>query len=347
MTSNPVSETSNVSPISRTFREHSTFLPFRRFILLFWPRLAPEHMDSLGSKFRTVRESQGLTLEQMVSRTRIQESYLKALEEDSFGQLPERVFTKGFVRAYARSLNLDEEECLRLFAECSVSFYQAEDERQQKFALLSEGKRKGRTSRVMVVLLVGGLVGLGGLVLLQQQSSMTSTVSPVSQQAVEPNDTALSEPELPGNASESAEDRPPSSSERQIDADSGAVNMETASTTDVDETPEESPADVRPATPSLSSSDTLSIVSPTAASEDEPLVLEIRTLETTWVVVRSDEKEPQEALLQVGETVKWKARERFLLTLGNAGGVEVRLNGELRGPFGETGVVRRNLELRP
>ena len=163
-------------------------------------------MDSLGNKFRTVRESQGLTLEQMASRTRIQESYLKALEEDSFEQLPERVFTKGFVRAYARSLTLDEEECLRLFAECSASFYQEEGEGQRKISLLNEGKRKGRTGRVMVVLLVGGLFLLWGLVFLQQQSPTTSTLSPVSQQAVEPRDTAVSELDLPGNASESAPD---------------------------------------------------------------------------------------------------------------------------------------------
>ena len=134
-------------------------------------------MDSLGNKFQTARESQGLTLGQMVSRTRIQEPHLKALEEGSFEQLPERVFTKGFVRAYARSLDLDEEECLRLFAECSASFYQKEGEGLPKFFLLKEDKHKGRTSRVMVVLLVVGLFLLGGLVLLQQQSPSTSIFS--------------------------------------------------------------------------------------------------------------------------------------------------------------------------
>ena len=67
----------------------------------------------------------------------------------------------------------------------------------------------------------------------------------------------------------------------------------------------------------------------------------------TWVVVRSDENEPREALLQAGEIVRWQANERFLLTLGNAGGVEIRLNGQLRGPFGGSGIVVRNLELRP
>ena len=67
----------------------------------------------------------------------------------------------------------------------------------------------------------------------------------------------------------------------------------------------------------------------------------------TWVVIRSDEDNPREVLLQPGEVVRWQARDRFLLTLGNAGGVEVRLNGELQGPYGETGVVVRDVELRP
>ena len=106
-------------------------------------------MDSLGNRFRTARESQGLTLEQMTSRTRIQKVHLKALEETSFEQLPERVFTKGFVRAYARSLDLDEEECLRLFAECSASFYQEEKEGEgrRRFFPLKGDEHKERTRR--------------------------------------------------------------------------------------------------------------------------------------------------------------------------------------------------------
>jgi cytoskeleton protein RodZ len=302
-------------------------------------------MDSLGNKFQTARESQGLTLGQMVSRTRIQEPHLKALEEGSFEQLPERVFTKGFVRAYARSLDLDEEECLRLFAESSASFYQKEGEGLPKFVLLKEDEHKGRTSRVMVVLLVVGLFLLGGLVLLQQQSPSTSIFSRFSQQAVEPRDEVLSEPERPGNANEVAEDRPPSSIERQVDA--SVANTETAPKTDIAEIPAASAVDDGAPTSSLSPPDPAPILSPTTESEDGPLVLELRTVEMTWVVVRSDENKPEEALLQAGEIVRWQANERFLLTLGNAGGVEVRLNGQLRGPFGGSGIVVRNLELRP
>ena len=305
-------------------------------------------MDSLGNKFRTVRESQGLTLEQMAARTRIQKAHLKALEDDAFAQLPERVFTKGFVRAYARSLDLDEEECLRLFAECSASFYQEEKEGKQlrKMFLLKEDRHREKTSRVMVVLLVGGLFLLGGMVLFHQQSPSTSIFSRFSQQAVEPRDEVASKPEQRGKVNEIAEDRLPSAIEGQVDA-SAAVNTEAASKTDVAGTLAESSVDDGVSTPSFQPPGSTSISSPATRSEDGPLVLEIRTLETTWIVVRSDENEPQEALLQAGETVKWQARERFLLTLGNAGGVEVRLNGQLRGPFGEVGVVVRDLELRP
>lgn len=305
-------------------------------------------MDSLGNRFRTARESQGLTLEQMTSRTRIQKAHLKALEEDSFERLPERVFTKGFVRAYARSLELDEEECLRLFAECSASFYQDEKESEglRKMFLLKEGEHKEKTSRVMVVLLVGGLFLLGGMVLLQQQSPSTSLISRFSQQAVEPHDEVVSEPEQPGSGNEIEAYPPPAGNEGQIDA-SGVTETEPAPTTDVAGIPVESPVDEEGATPSLSPPDPAPISSPTTRSEDDPLVLEIRTLEMTWIVIRSDENDPEEALLRVGEVVRRQANERFLLTLGNAGGVEVRLNGQLRGPFGESGVVVRGLELRP
>lgn len=300
-------------------------------------------MDSLGNKFRTARESQGLTLEQMAARTRIQESYLKALEEDSFEQLPERVFTKGFVRAYARSLNLDEEECLPLFAECSASFYQEEGGDLRKLSLLDEGKRKGRTSRVMVVLLVGGFLLLGGMAVLQQQSPSRSIFSRFSQQPVEPRDEVVSKP---GHANEVVEGRQSSAIVPQ-DGAASVANTEAAPETDAGGTSAESAVDDGEATPSPSSPDSVPAPASTTDSENVPLVLEIRTLEPTWVVVRSDEKEPQEVLLRAGEIIRRQARDRFLLTLGNAGGVEVHLNGELQGPFGETGVVVRDVELRP
>ena len=300
---------------------------------------------SIGNKFQTARESQGFTLEQMVSRTRIQESHLRALEADSFEQLPERVFTKGFVRAYARSLELDEEECLRLFEERSASFYQEEKEGKGigKMFLRKEDVQKERTSRTMVLLLVGGLLLLGGMVVLQQQSPSRSIFSRFSQQPVEPRNGVASKP---GRANEVVEESRSSASAPQ-DGASGVANTEPASETEAGGPSAESAVDDGASTPSVLSPDSTPLSSPSMGSEDGLLVLEIRTLELTWLVVRSDVDKPHEALLHPGEIVRWQANERFLLTLGNAGGVEVRLNGELQGPFGETGAVVKDVEIRP
>lgn len=271
-------------------------------------------MASLGNKLQTARETQGFTLEQMASRTRITESHLRALEADSPEQLPERVFTKGFVRAYARALGLDEEECLRSFEEDSASFYQKEGEEIRKRFLRKQGIQKERTRRARVVLLVGGLLLLGGLVLLQQQSPSKSIFPRFSQQPIEP----------------------------PLDA-SIVSNREPDPETEAAGTPAESEVDDGASTSSESSPDS----APVSTTDSENVVLEIRTLDTTWAVIRSDQDKPEEVLLRAGEVLRRRARDGFLLTLGNAGGVEVRLNGQLQGPFGESGVVVRDVELRP
>ncbi|MYG41195.1 MAG: helix-turn-helix domain-containing protein [Nitrospira sp. SB0677_bin_15] len=297
-------------------------------------------MASLGNKLQTAREAKGFTLGQIASKTRISESHLRALEADSLDQLPERVFTKGFVRAYARSLELDEEECLRLFEEGSASFYQKEKEGKEtrKRFLGRQGIQKERTSRVMVVLLVGGPLLLGGIVLFQQQSPSGSIFSRFPQQPVEPRDEVVSKP---GRANEVVEDHRSSAVVSQ-DGASSVKNEGPATEIDA-EIPLEAPVDDGASTPSALSPD--SAPAPTTDSED--VVLEIRTLDVTWAVIRSDEDTPQEFLLRAGEVIRRRARDRFLLTLGNAGGVEVRLNGQLQGPFGEPGTVVRDVELRP
>ena len=75
--------------------------------------------------------------------------------------------------------------------------------------------------------------------------------------------------------------------------------------------------------------------------------LEIEATQLTWVVVKSDEQDPNEALLQPGQRNTWKANKQFVLTLGNAAGVVIRLNGQPQGPFGKPGQVVRDIRLRP
>ena len=85
-------------------------------------------MDSVGEYLKEAREAQGMSLDQVASLTRIQLQFLQALEDEDFVKLPEHVFTKGFVRTYARSLGIDEDEALRRFSETAGSFYEKDED---------------------------------------------------------------------------------------------------------------------------------------------------------------------------------------------------------------------------
>jgi cytoskeletal protein RodZ len=81
-------------------------------------------LSAFGEKLRKQREHRGITLEAVANTTKISTRMLKALEDEHFDQLPGGVFNKGFVRAYARQVGLNEEEAindyLAALAECQL-----------------------------------------------------------------------------------------------------------------------------------------------------------------------------------------------------------------------------------
>jgi cytoskeletal protein RodZ len=70
------------------------------------------YVGAFGEKFRRQRERRGLELDAISNTTKISTRMLRALEDEHFDQLPGGVFNKGFVRAYARQIGLDEEEAV-------------------------------------------------------------------------------------------------------------------------------------------------------------------------------------------------------------------------------------------
>lgn len=69
-------------------------------------------MDSFGTQLKTQREKRKITLDDVSASTKISNRFLSALETDRFDQLPGGIFNKGFVRAYARYLGLDEDQAV-------------------------------------------------------------------------------------------------------------------------------------------------------------------------------------------------------------------------------------------
>jgi cytoskeleton protein RodZ len=64
-------------------------------------------MKEIGQLLKQTRESQGKTLEEISSLTKIQLPTLVALEDGDFGRLSNKAFIKGFIRNYAKVLGLD------------------------------------------------------------------------------------------------------------------------------------------------------------------------------------------------------------------------------------------------
>lgn len=74
-------------------------------------------MGSLGSYLSSAREARGMDLHEAAQATRISVHYLKAMEEEDFSRLPGEVFVRGFLKSYAKFLNLSEPEVMRRYQE--------------------------------------------------------------------------------------------------------------------------------------------------------------------------------------------------------------------------------------
>lgn len=81
-------------------------------------------MGSFGERMRREREMRGIKLEEITESTKISRRNLLALEEEHFDRLPGGIFNKGFVRAYARFLGLDEDQAVHDFMTASADYDQ-------------------------------------------------------------------------------------------------------------------------------------------------------------------------------------------------------------------------------
>src|ERR1044072_9345436 len=72
-------------------------------------------MPTLGEELKQRREERDITLADISEATRIGTRFLKAIESDNFSVLPGGIFTRSFIRAYAKQVGMDEDEALVLY----------------------------------------------------------------------------------------------------------------------------------------------------------------------------------------------------------------------------------------
>lgn len=70
---------------------------------------------TLGEKLTKFRSEARLTIADMAKATKIQAKYIEFLERGQYEKLPADVYVRGYLRSYARYLNIDESMLVRLY----------------------------------------------------------------------------------------------------------------------------------------------------------------------------------------------------------------------------------------
>jgi cytoskeleton protein RodZ len=78
-----------------------------------------------------------------------------------------------------------------------------------------------------------------------------------------------------------------------------------------------------------------------------PYRLVARASEATWIRVRTEDGRLTEETVPAGQTREWVSNRPFVLTVGNAGGVTLELNGRTLPPLGPSGAVISRIVLPP
>ncbi|MBK9305555.1 MAG: helix-turn-helix domain-containing protein [Nitrospira sp.] len=308
-------------------------------------------MESVGEFFRQVRETKGLTVDEVASKTRIRADFVKALEDGNFAKLPDQVFARGFVRSYARSLGLDEEDAIHRFIQSAGSFYEKQDERERLKVRQVEEDRKRQANRKTVAIAIGLAVLTLIFLLSREQSAVFRQGAP--EPASLAKRPAQAGKDLPEPSARGPEHAPETSKPSEVPA---GLSKPTADTSPKQEANSTAVAvsKVEPgvvsavSTASPGSDGPLAGLSLNGAVDrgDGQLVLDLEATELSWVVVQIDNGSPQESLLRPGEKSHWTGQDQFILTLGNAGGVKAELNGKPQKPFGPSGKVARDIVLK-
>lgn len=280
---------------------------------------------TLGAYLRSLREAKGSSLEDMARSTRVGIRHLEALEEERLVDLPSPVFVRGFIRAYCSFLRESPEAALGHYQELAGERAAAE---AASTPPRPRNTRAGSSVLLGLALLLVLGIGLAVLNLTVRRQPET----PVSTGKIEPRPAPAPAP-TPAAGPPRAAATPPA----QPPPAPAAEPTRPASP------PAPSPPTAAPPATPASPTAPAPTVAPKAAPGAQRLV--IKAVEPTWIRVQTDEGRIAEELLPAGASREWTADRRFLVTIGDAGGVELTLNGRSLPPLGAKGTVIRRLEL--
>ena len=300
-------------------------------------------LQSLGEWLRQAREARKLSLAEAEEVTRIRQKYLAALEAGRWDEMPNDVVGRGFLRNYARFLGLDPQEALdrlrgrepapppgpaippleeeRPSEPVRPPEVPAAEVRPADYALLEEELFEPRRvpwfkwlGRALVILSLLA-VGFGSWAywnnphLLASVGLLPPTPTPTPTSTIPPTPRVIRITATP------------------TDTPTSTITPTPTATATL--RPTRTPTPTPTVTPTIR---------PTPA---EGLEVFVHVTDRCWVEVYTDAQEAFVGLIEPGDDRAWQAQERIQMTIGNAGGVEITVNGEKLGFLGERDEVVR------
>jgi len=266
-------------------------------------------MLSVGETLKRARLEQGLDLCAVAAQTKISAKYLEAIESDDRKMLPSGFFYKSFVEQYAKSLSLDtraiEAEVDRVLSADEPLPLPGVESVVARNVPPVTFKRRYHTRRLYasaasLLLVVAGCSGVYALWHDARDLGRNALSTMIN------NMRAF------------------------------AKSRTVAATAKVDRPAPRRVADSAP--PQSAPGKELAQPAPVATS-DYKVMLDLMAREATWLSVSSDGKPVFSGILQPNQTKTVGGKQFAKMRVGNAAGLDVRVNGRLLGPLGARGQV--------
>ena len=315
---------------------------------------------SAGDLLRQRREALGRDLTEIAAALRIKPAYLAALEEGRPDRLPGPAYAAGFVRAYGEHLGLDGGEILRRFRAESGAL----DAKPDLSFPMPLGERGIPGGSMLLAALILALCGYGAwyylssaersrpervtevpVELLAPKTMPVTAATP--RRAVQPEAAATTDQPPPAQEVGGTEPQPAAAAATLVPAvgppaasASAAPSAENAASPPASAT---SPLAASAAAPATEEHGAASY----GAGDGQARVL-LRATGDSWIAVRgADQAVLFTRLLKAGETYRVPDEPGLSMRTGNAGGLEITVDGKPAPSIGPNGAIRRNVALDP
>jgi cytoskeleton protein RodZ len=288
-------------------------------------------MTSIGETLRGERLRRNLDLDEISRELKISKRFLEAIEAEKFDKLPGGIFTKAFVRQYARLLGLDEEdlaaqvqrvlepppEVPQFAKRGKPAVSEIHMPRMEEWEALGERRFRWSSPLLALALVVAVMLVCSGVYAWWQRARHPASARespPLAAETVQAPQPAPST--APSTAPSEAAPAPPN-----------------AANPPASETAAPTPATGQPAAaPPLAPAP--------EANPNAAVRVQVTAEETVWVRALADGKYRFSTTLEAHQSRTVEANSMVELRLGNAGGVTILLNGNPVGAVGPRGQVR-------